>query len=73
MTENQRQAVYRKISEIKGWEETLRVRYEHLRRLAIDSSASPYLVGRADSFEEIIQLIRNAKKHGQGEEGDEGI
>lgn len=64
--------VYKEISKVKNVETVLREGYAYWRRLAEEASVNAqgsenYLRGRADSWEEIQQLILNAKHHGEEE------
>lgn len=61
--ERKRAIVYKQISQIKGWEEALKVRYAHWRQGSVSGRADPYLTGRADSWEELIELITNSSKY----------
>ena len=58
--ERRRLVTLKEISRVKGCEDALKVRYHHWRGLAVSNRADAYLTGRADSWEELIELIHNA-------------
>ena len=65
--------VFRKIADVEHVKEVLKEGYAHWRNLAVDSSinargAEQYLNGRADGWEEILQLISNSKSDGKEED-----
>jgi len=74
--ESRRAGIYRSLSRVKGWEDALKVRYQYWRGKSVEcgmqgTPAQAYLNGRADSWEEIIEIIKSAKLVWKQEQAEE--